>query len=136
MKRILISVTAILIGAVAAKAQIYISEDLWRESSFKISLEARDSLTNEPVAFATAYLQPKGDTIITAFALTDQEGKAELKKVTRGEYTLSVEILGYKKYSKSHYFKEKKDLGIIKLQQGMIDTEYKGKDVPFLTVKE
>ena len=25
---------------------------------------------------------------------------------------------------------------IIKLQQGMIDTEYKGKDVPFLTVKE
>ena len=117
MKRILISVTAILIGAVAAKAQIYISEDLWRESSFKISLEARDSLTNEPVAFATAYLQPKGDTIITAFALTDQEGKAELKKVTRGEYTLSVEILGYKKYSKSHYFKEKKDLGIIKLQQ-------------------
>lgn len=117
MKRILISITAILIGAVAAKAQIYISEDLWRESSFKISLEARDSLTNEPVAFATAYLQPKGDTIITAFALTDQEGKAELKKVTRGEYTLSVEILGYKKYSKSHYFKEKKDLGIIKLQQ-------------------
>ena len=25
---------------------------------------------------------------------------------------------------------------IIKIQQGMIDTEYKGKDVPFLTVKE
>lgn len=117
MKRILISITAILIGAVAAKAQIYISEDLWRESSFKIALEARDSLTNEPVPFATAYLQPKGDTIITAFGLTDQEGKAELKKVTRGEYTLSVEILGYKKYSKVHYFKERKDLGIIKLQQ-------------------
>ena len=25
---------------------------------------------------------------------------------------------------------------IIKLQQGMIDTEYRGKDVPFLAVKE
>ena len=25
---------------------------------------------------------------------------------------------------------------IIKLQQGMIDREYKGKDVPFLTVRE
>jgi len=116
MKRALLSLLFLLLASLGLEAQIFISEDMLRKTSFKISLEVQDSLSREPVGYATAYLQPKGDTLITAFCLTDAEGKGEMKKVTRGEYLLSVEMLGYRKYSKNHYFKEDKNLGTILLQ--------------------
>jgi len=116
MKRLLLSLMFLLLASLGLEAQIFISEDMLRKTSFKISLEVKDSVSREPVAYATAYLQPEGDTLITAFCLTDAEGKGEMKKVTRGEYRLSVEMLGYKKFTRNHYFKEDKNLGTILLQ--------------------
>ena len=84
---------------------------------FTVSLHVKDSLSGENVSFASVYLKPAKDTIITNFTLTDQEGKAVIRDVTRGQYTLNVEILGYKPYVKALYLSNYADIGTILLKE-------------------
>ena len=88
-------------------------------SSFRISATVKDSLSGEAVAFASVYLQPAKDTIITHFTLSDSEGKAFLDRVTPGNYRLNVEMLGYKPYRKIIYFSTWKDIGTLLMQPDM-----------------
>jgi hypothetical protein len=97
------------------KAQIIISEDMFERSSFSIDLQVRDSVTNQPIGFASVYLQHPKDTIITNFALSDDKGKASIKKVTKGQYLLTIEFMGYLPCHKSFYARGEKDLGILKM---------------------
>ena len=85
------------------EAQIAISEDMFGRTSFKVTAQVLDSLTKEPVAFASAYLRHPKDTVITSFALTDTLGKATLKDVAKGEHLLCIEYLGYKPVYKKIY---------------------------------
>lgn len=85
------------------EAQITISEDMFGLTSFKVTAQVLDSLTKEPVAFASAYLRHPKDTVITSFALTDTLGKATLKDVAKGEHLLCIEYLGYKPVYKKKY---------------------------------
>ena len=103
-----------------ARAQIYtFSTDMFNpvQGTVKVRvLQADDS----PVEFASVYLKAKNDTLITNFTLSDTTGLARLEKVTRGTYNLTVEMLGFKTYSKEHYFNfsqnsKEKDLGVIRL---------------------
>ena len=87
------------------------------DRAFPIMLSVADSLSGEPVSFASVYLKPVKDTIITNFTLSDAKGKAILDRVVRGEYTLNVEMMGYKPYRKKFYFTEIKNLGKILLQE-------------------
>ena len=85
------------------EAQITISEDMFGLTSFKVTAQVLDSLTKEPVAFASAYLRHPKDTVITSFALTDTLGRAPLKDVAKGEHLLCIEYLGYKPVYKKIY---------------------------------
>ena len=59
-----------------------------------------DSLTNEPVPFASVYVIPAKDTTITNFTLTDAKGVAKLEEVPYGKYVFRVEMMGYKAFVK------------------------------------
>ena len=88
-----------------------------RDRAFPIVLTVADSLSGEPVPFASVYLKPAKDTIITHFTLSDAQGRAMLDQVVRGEYNLNVEMMGYKPYRKKFYFTDYKNLGKILLQE-------------------
>lgn len=98
MKGIFIALALLFAASFTARldAQIVISDDMFGRTSFKVTAQVLDSLTKEPVAFASAYLRHPKDTVITSFALTDTLGKATLKDVTKGEHLLCIEYLGYK----------------------------------------
>lgn len=97
-------------------AQIAISEDMFGRTSFTVKAQVLDSLTREPIAFASAYLRHPKDTVITSFALTDTLGKAELKKVAKGEHMLCVEYLGYRPVYRKIYVRDNYDAKTILMQ--------------------
>lgn len=100
--------------AFAAQAQIVISSDFIRNPESKIKIRLVDSLTNDPLVMASVYLQPKGDTNIMYFNLTDTSGLAVLDKVVRGSYKLTAEYMGYKPFVKEYYFsKQEEKLGTV-----------------------
>ncbi len=107
---------AALFFSVTANAQIVITSDFFEKVSYKLETQVVDSLTNEPVSFASVYLMPKKDTLITNFSLTDTLGNAVLKEITRGEYDFHIEFMGYLPYKKSMYIRSDKNLGVIKLK--------------------
>lgn len=84
---------------------------------FTVSLHVKDSLSGENVSFASVYLKPAKDTIITNFTLSDHEGNAVLDGVTRGQYTLNVELMGYKPFVRAMYLSDHTKVGTILLQE-------------------
>ena len=100
------------------KAQVVILNDnVLTQRLTEIKASVVDSLTNEPVAFASVYVIPSKDTVITNFTLTDATGMATLDEVPLGSYVFHVEMMGYKPFVKDRYFRESKvDMGTIKLQ--------------------
>ena len=103
---------------VSAKAQVFILNDnVLQGRMAEIKTTVLDSLTNEPVAFASVYVIPSKDTTITNFTLTDAKGQAKLDEVPYGSYVFHVEMMGYKPFVKERYFRnENVDMGTIRLQ--------------------
>lgn len=118
MKGILIALALLFAASFTARldAQIAISEDMFGRTSFTVKAQILDSLTREPIAFASAYLRHPKDTVITSFALTDTLGKAELKKVAKGEHMLCVEYLGYRPVYRKIYVRDNYDAKTILMQ--------------------
>ena len=88
----------------------------FERSSFRLSLTLVDSLTREPIPFASVYLVPVKDTIITAFTLTDQTGSARINQITRGDYDLNVEFVGYTPIRKNIYFRRDMNLDTLRMK--------------------
>lgn len=86
-------------------AQFVVSSGMFGRTSFKVTAQVLDSLSKEPVAFASVYLRHPDDTVITAFALTDTLGKAALKDVAKGEHLLCIEYLGYRPVYRKIYIR-------------------------------
>ena len=111
---------AILLAAMhfGAMAQVLILNDnLLQGRLSHITTTVVDSLTNEPVAFASVYLIPAKDTTITNFTLTDTTGTAHLTEVPYGRYSFHVEMMGYQPVVKEKYFRDyRTDMGTIKLK--------------------
>ena len=103
----------------SARAQVYIYNDnVGQERMCEIKATIVDSLTNEPVAFASVYVIPSKDTTITNFTLSDAKGVAKLDEVPFGSYVFHVEMMGYKPFVKERYYREKEvDMGTIRLQE-------------------
>ena len=117
MRRFIALAAALLLSSFCLRAQVLLSSDYFDETSFTLKAQVLDSLTNEPISFASVYLHHPKDTIITNFALTDTLGVAELKNVVRGDHRVCIEMLGYKPFYRNIYIKSDTDLEIIKLQQ-------------------
>lgn len=118
MKGIYIALALLFAASFTARldAQIVISDDMFGRTSFKVTAQVLDSLTKEPVAFASAYLRHPKDTVITSFALTDTLGKATLKDVTKGEHLLCIEYLGYKPVYRKIFVRGNFDAKVILMQ--------------------
>ena len=118
MKKILFVAISILCLGLPSRAQVFIINDnAYQERMGEIKAAVVDSLTNEPVPFASVYVIPSKDTTITNFTLTDANGEAKLDEVPFGSYSFHVEMMGYKPYVTERYFREKQvDMGTIRLQ--------------------
>ena len=100
------------------RAQVVILNDnLFNGRLSEIQATVVDSLSQEPIPFASFYVIPAKDTTITNFTLTDAKGAAKLDEVPFGNYTLHVEMMGYKPFVRERYFRQERiDLGTIRLQ--------------------
>ena len=118
MNKVFSSIVFCLCLCFSLKAQVVIINDnVLTQRLSEIKASVVDSLTNEPVAFASVYVVPSKDTVITNFTLTDATGKATLDEVPFGSYVFHVEMMGYKPFVKERYFREAEvDMGTIKLQ--------------------
>ncbi len=54
-----------------------------------------DSLTNEPVGFATVSLKKKGSSVVQDGVLSEENGSFSFPAVTNGSYELYISFLGY-----------------------------------------
>ena len=117
MKRLLFTAALLLTIAGTAAAQTFIiNESIFQQRLSEISTTVLDSLTSEPVGFASVYVIPAKDTTITNFTLTDAKGEAKLDEVPFGDYIFHVEMMGYRPYVKQIYFRDSKvNIGTIKL---------------------
>ena len=120
MKRFLAIAFTYLCLGITSKAQvIIINDNMLTGRMSEIKTTVLDSLTNEPVGFASVYVIPSKDTTITNFTLTDAKGEAKLDEVPYGSYVFHVEMMGYKPFVKERYFRERQvDMGTIRLQIG------------------
>ena len=118
MKKILTALAFALCFGLPARAQVFIiNENMFQGRMSEIKTTVLDSLTNEPVSFASVYVIPSKDTTITNFTLTDAKGEAKLDEVPYGSYVFHVEMLGYKPVIKERYFREREvDMGTIRMQ--------------------
>ena len=84
MKKVLFSSMLLLCLGLSSRAQVYIFNDnVLQERMGEIKATVVDSLTNEPVPFASVYVIPSKDTTITNFTLSDAKGEAKLDEVPR-----------------------------------------------------
>ena len=91
MRRIPLATFLSLALCLQTKAQVFIINDnITNGRMSEISASVVDSLSNEPIAFASFYVIPAKDTTISNFTLTDAEGKAKLEEVPYGDYVLHV----------------------------------------------
>jgi hypothetical protein len=118
MKKFISLIILTVCLCVSAKAQVIILNDnILQGRMSEIRTTVLDSLTNEPVAYASVYVTPSKDTTITNFTLTDDKGVAKLDEVPYGSYVFHVEMMGYVPYVKERYFRnEVVDLGTIRLK--------------------
>ena len=117
-RRIFPGLILLLLSTLTARAQVFIMNDsAMQERMGEIRATVVDSLTNEPVPFASVYIVPSKDTTITNFTLSDAKGEAKLDEVPFGNYVFHVEMMGYKPFVKERYFRDKQvDMGTIRLQ--------------------
>ncbi|MDT3366224.1 MAG: carboxypeptidase regulatory-like domain-containing protein, partial [Bacteroidota bacterium] len=111
-------ILALLLAPIVARAQVVILNDnVMAGRMSEIKTVVLDSLTNEPVPYASVYVIPSKDTTITNFTLTDAKGEAKLDEVPYGSYVFHVEMMGYKPFVKERYFRDRRiDMGTIRLQ--------------------
>ena len=119
MKKFLSLFVLLSVNSLAALAQVFILNDnVFQGRMSEIKTMVLDSLTNEPVAFASVYVIPSKDTTITNFTLTDAEGEAKLDEVPFGSYVFHVEMMGYKPFVRERFFRDSEvDMGTIRMQQ-------------------
>lgn len=122
LKRLVVSISALLVSF-GAWAQMVIDMDmLTRNQNTNLEMILQDARSGEPIAYATVYLIPQGDTIITNFALSNPKGKVEMDEIIGGKYEVNAEMIGYKPYVKVHNLTGwHNDLGIILMEE---DPEY------------
>ena len=119
MRKTFFAFLAGILLAGSAHAQVYVMDyEMIRNRNVKVKLQVQDARSEEPLPFATVYLNRQGDTTITHFALSDQKGAVEIADVPAGRYRLNVELIGYTPFSKDYNFRDyEENLGVVKLEE-------------------
>src|ERR1700748_3012995 len=68
----------------------------------KISGKVTDALTKGPVDYATVGIYKQGSTTPFDGASTDPKGNFKIDNISPGEYTITVDFLGYKRQTIEH----------------------------------
>jgi len=98
--------------------------------------------TSGPLGSATVVLLHQADSVMASFAITDAEGKYELKRVPPGAYILQSSFLGYYTFTKKISVgdtEEKIDLGTITLEAVASDLDavvVRGDRIPMMIIKD
>ena len=124
MRKLLLFIAFLTAAAISARAQVYVFHGgvLAGGQMAIVKVSVIDSLSKDPLPYASVYLTEKKDTVITHFALTDTVGAVTLREVPFGEYKFHVEMMGFKPYSKQIYFRRGlEDMGIVQMQ---VDDEF------------
>ena len=87
------------------------------QSTVSVKLKLVDAVSGEAVPFATVSLTPKGQKDAKHYVLTDAAGAASISKVSKGEYHLKAEIMGYKSYEKDVVIDKTVDFGDVKMSE-------------------
>ena len=118
MKKVVLFLVLLYACSFMTRAQVVIFNDnIFQSRMSLIKTTVLDSLTNEPIGFASVYVVPSKDTTITNFTLTDANGVAKLEEVPYGSYVFHVEMMGYRPFVRERYFRDREeDMGTIRLQ--------------------
>ncbi len=109
IKRLVCAVAAVAVAALCAALPAE------AQSGNTVKLKLVDGNSGEAVPFATVSLTPKGAKEAKYYVLSDSEGAVTIGKVTKGEYTLKAEIMGYKTCEKAIVVEKGLDLGEMKM---------------------
>lgn len=95
----MLSLSALLLLALNGFAQT--GQGINKYLNVKLKATVLDSLSREPVEFASSYITRQGDSTILDFTMSAKDGKVSFDNVVKGKYVLYVEQLGYKPYALS-----------------------------------
>ena len=95
----ILSLSALLLIALSGFAQQ--GSGIQKYLNVKIEATVLDSLSREPVEFASSYITKQGDSTILSFTMSAGDGKVSFDNVVKGKYVLYVEQLGYKPFALS-----------------------------------
>ena len=68
----------------------------------KISANVTDSVTKQPVDYATVSIYKQGSASPFNGAITDPRGKFTIDGISPGDYTVTIDFLGYKRHTIAH----------------------------------
>lgn len=96
--RVKLAIICLLAGCMSYAQNIVFSSGGEKYSFRDMAFKVLDDGDGEPVPYASVYLQPVSDTVITHFCITSEQGEATLPGVPQGKYYLNVEMMGYLPY--------------------------------------
>ena len=86
-RRILFSLLIALLSAWGLSAQ--------QKGNSSLKVRLTDSVSLEPVSYATVYVSKDGTTEKAYYAMTDGDGKGEIANIPAGKYVFVAELMGY-----------------------------------------
>ena len=86
-RRILFSLLIALLSAWGLSAQ--------QKGNSSLKVRLTDSVSLEPVSYATVYVSKDGTTEKAYYAMTDGDGRGEIANIPAGKYVFVAELMGY-----------------------------------------
>ena len=69
-----------------------------KKGEFSIKVQLTDSVSREPVSFATIYVSKDGSTENAYYSMTDGDGKGVVTGIPAGKYVFVADLMGYPAY--------------------------------------
>lgn len=88
-RRLLFTLLLAAFSAVILSAQ--------NKGTYSLKVRLTDTLSKEPVSFATIYVSKDGGTEGAYYAMTDGDGKGVITNIPSGKYVFVAELMGYTK---------------------------------------
>ena len=89
---------------------------LYAQAQYSLTGIVKDAKDNSPIPYATIALLRSDSSVVTG-AVTDDNGKFVMDKITKSDYLLHVSFLGYEKLYRKVNVPSQTDLGVINLKE-------------------